>query len=91
MTFFAIMLIIAGVVLAVVPDLVFNITQSWKHGNSSEPSDSYRYITRVQGIILVIVGIVLIIKQIILPVYFTSVPPPDGSKNPSVLLPFDYH
>ena len=55
MTFFAIMLIIAGVVLAVVPDLVFNITQSWKHGNSSEPSDSYRYITRVQGIILVIV------------------------------------
>ncbi len=62
MTFFAIMLIIVGIVLAVVPDLVFNITQSWKHANSSKPSDSYRYITRVQGIILVIVGIVLIVK-----------------------------
>ena len=63
MTFFAIMLIIAGVVLAVVPDLVFNITQSWKHGNSSEPSDSYSYITRVsRHYPLVIVGIVLIIK-----------------------------
>ncbi len=62
MTFFAIMLIIVGIVLSVVPDLVFTITQSWKHSNSSEPSDSYKFITRVQGIILVIVGIILIVK-----------------------------
>ncbi len=62
MAFFAIMLIIVGIVETVVPDLVFSITQSWKHGNSSEPSESYRFITRVQGIILVIVGIVLIGK-----------------------------
>ena len=62
MTVFAIMLIIAGIILVVAPSLVYDITQNWKNGNDSEPSDFYRITTRVQGVILVVVGIVLIIR-----------------------------
>lgn len=62
MTVFAIMLIIAGIILAAAPNLVYDITQSWKNRNDSEPSDFYRIITRVQGIILAVIGIVLIVR-----------------------------
>jgi len=55
------MLIIAGIILVVAPNLVYDITQNWKNGNDSEPSDFYRITTRVQGVILVVVGIVLIV------------------------------
>ncbi len=62
MTVFAILLIIAGIVLAAAPNLIFDITQSWKNDNDSAPSDKYKNITRVQGVILVIIGIVLIVR-----------------------------
>ena len=62
MTIFAIMLIVAGIILAVAPNLVYVITQCWKSSNSSEPSRFYKIITRVQGFILVIIGIVLIVR-----------------------------
>ena len=62
MTVFAVMLILAGVIYAAAPNLVFDITQSWKNDKASAPSDSYRIFTRVQGVILVIVGIVLIVR-----------------------------
>lgn len=58
MTIFAIMLLIAGFFLAFAPKLVYAITQSWKNNCVSEPSHYYIVFTRVQGVILVIVGIV---------------------------------
>lgn len=62
MTIFAIMLITAGIILAVAPNLVYNVTQSWKNISNSEPSSIYKIMTRVQGIILVIIGVVLIVR-----------------------------
>ena len=62
MAVFAIMLIVAGIVLVIAPNLIFHITQSWKNNNDSAPSDLYKIITRVQGVILVIIGIVLIVR-----------------------------
>ena len=62
MTFFAVLLMIAGVLLAAAPDLVFDMTQSWKNGYASKPSDRYRIITRIQGGILVIAGIVMFVR-----------------------------
>ena len=61
MTIFAIMLFIAGITLIISPNLVFTITQSWKSGNASEPSALYKMITRVQGVILVVVAVVLLV------------------------------
>ena len=62
MTIFAIMLITIGIILAAAPNLVYDITQSWKNSNNSEPSSFYKIFTRVQGIILVIVGVALIVR-----------------------------
>lgn len=61
MMIFAIILIIAGIILALAPNLVYEITQSWKNSKGVEPSGFYKIITRVQGILLIIVGIVLIV------------------------------
>lgn len=62
MTIFAILLVIAGIILVTAPNIIFYITQSSKNNNNSEPSDQYKIMTRVQGVILVIIGIVLIVR-----------------------------
>lgn len=62
MSVFAVLLIIAGIVLAAVPNMVYDFTQSWKNNGVSSPSDFYRNFTRVQGIVFVIAGIVLLVK-----------------------------
>ena len=62
MTIFAIVLITAGIILAAAPNLVYNVTQSWKNSRNSEPSSIYKIMTRVQGIILVIIGVVLVVR-----------------------------
>lgn len=62
MTIFAIVLITAGIILAAAPNLVYSVTQSWKNSSNSEPSSIYKIMTRVQGIILVIIGVVLVVR-----------------------------
>lgn len=62
MTLFAIILIIAGVFLTIAPNLVYAITQSWKNSNNSEPSSFYKIVTRVQGIVFVVIGVVIIVS-----------------------------
>ena len=62
MTLFAIILIIAGVFFTIAPNLVYAITQSWKNSNNSEPSRFYKTITRVQGVVLAVIGVVLIVS-----------------------------
>lgn len=62
MTLFAIILIIAGVFLTIAPNLVYAITQSWKNSNNSAPSSFYRIVTRAQGIVLVVIGVVIIVS-----------------------------
>ena len=60
MIVFAIVILIAGILLMAAPKLVYEITQSWKSNSDSEPSNYYMILSRVQGVILTIVGIVLI-------------------------------
>ncbi len=62
MTIFAWMLIIAGVLMAAAPDLVYDLTQRWKNGKETEPSDVYRIMTRIHGGLFVVVGMILIIR-----------------------------
>ena len=40
-----------------VPDLVYELTESWKSNRSAEPSDFYRFSTRFGGVMFILVGI----------------------------------
>lgn len=46
-------------VMLISPGTVYQITESWKNNRDGEPSDLYRLTTRIEGGILLIVGIVL--------------------------------
>lgn len=56
--FIGIVFILCGIMLVVKPRLFFDITESWKHASSSEPTELYIFSTRFGGIIISIIGIV---------------------------------
>lgn len=51
-----IILVIIGLVMLIKPEIVFEITESWKHSSDTEPSDFYKLETRIGGAVLLIVG-----------------------------------
>ena len=52
-----IVLIFWGLVMLCFPDLVYELTESWKSHRSAEPSDIYRFSTRFGGVMCILVGI----------------------------------
>ena len=52
-----IVLIFWGLVMLCFPDLVYELTESWKSSRSEEPSDFYRLSTRFGGVMFILVGI----------------------------------
>ena len=52
-----IVLIFWGLVMLFFPDLIYELTESWKSSRSAEPSDFYRLSTRFGGVMLILVGI----------------------------------
>ena len=52
-----IVLIFWGLVMLCFPDLVYELTESWKSSRSKEPSDFYRLSTRFGGVMFILVGI----------------------------------
>lgn len=61
-----IILLIIGIVMLVLPDVFYQITESWKNDSSAEPSDFYKLHTRIGGILVSLVGVAGIIAHIIL-------------------------
>lgn len=62
----AIIFVIVGVFMTVLPRKVYNITQSWKNNSEAEPSKAYIVTTRLAGVaffILAIVSIALFINK----------------------------
>lgn len=55
--FLGIILIVWGFVMVRFPDLVYELTQSWKNYSSGEPSDLFRFSTRFGGVMCILVGI----------------------------------
>ena len=53
--------ILSGIMLLVKPRLFFDITESWKHVSSSEPTNLYIFSTRFGGVIISIIGVACII------------------------------
>ena len=47
------------------PELIYEVTESWKSYSSGEPSDLYRLSTRVGGVAFIVVGIACIIVAFI--------------------------
>lgn len=52
------LLIVVGIVMIVSPQLVYELTQSWKNNGNAEPSSMYIWNTRLGGVIFTIVGTV---------------------------------
>ena len=50
-------LIAFGIFLLAKPQFYFELTESWKHGGSSEPSDLFILSTRFGGIMCIVVGV----------------------------------
>ncbi|PEJ59621.1 hypothetical protein CN692_05385 [Bacillus sp. AFS002410] len=58
-----VLLIIAGLAFFK-PEVIWFITESWKSSVGSEPSDFYLITTRIGGVILLIVALILLIPGI---------------------------
>ena len=56
-------LFLCGLVMLISPGTVYQITESWKNNRDGEPSDLYKLTTRIEGGILLIVGIVLFVMR----------------------------
>ena len=60
-----IIFLIIGFVMLRFPELIYEVTESWKSYSSGEPSDLYRLSTRVGGVAFIVVGIACIIVAFI--------------------------
>ncbi len=54
---------LCGLIMLISPRTVYQITESWKNNRDGEPSDLYKLTTRIEGGILLIVGIVLLVMR----------------------------
>lgn len=61
-----ILFLIIGILMIVAPNVVYEITESWKNNSDSSPSDFYKLNTRIGGVVFLIVGFLGVI------VYLTS-------------------
>ena len=48
------------------PELIYEITESWKSYSMGEPSDLYKLSTRVGGAAFVLIGIAALIAELFL-------------------------
>ena len=64
--FLSIFILIMGGVMLLFPELVYELTESWKSYSAGEPSDFYIISTRVGGVCCLLAGIAGIISVFIL-------------------------
>ena len=62
----AIILLIVGIVMICFPDIVYEISESWKSNVSDGPSDHYKIYTRIEGAFICLVSIVAIIVTLVI-------------------------
>ena len=53
----SILLILGGLLMLFFPDLVYDLSESWKSNRSAEPSRLYLISTRFGGVMFILVGI----------------------------------
>lgn len=62
----SIILLIVGLFLLFCPEIVYEITESWKSNTSTGPSDLYRLHIRIGGIVCTLIGVFGIVTYIFL-------------------------
>ena len=60
----SILIILLGLFLVIKPDWVYYISESWKSNFNSEPSNLYLVSTKIGGLIVLIIGLVLLILSL---------------------------
>ena len=58
--------VLIGVFMLWKPDIIFLITESWKHNGEAEPSDVFCISTRIGGGIIACLGVCGIVAQFII-------------------------
>ena len=58
-------LLLLGAVLIAFPAVIYELTQSWKHGSASGPSERYVQCTRIEGAIFALVGAAGVVLQFV--------------------------
>lgn len=59
-----ILFLIVGFVMLCFPAFIYEITESWKSYSMGEPSDLYKFSTRVGGAAFILVGAAALIAEI---------------------------
>ncbi len=49
--------LIVGAAMVLKPDIIFQITESWKYNSQTEPSNLFLWQTRFGGVLFLVVGI----------------------------------
>lgn len=57
--------VLIGIFMLWKPDIIFLITESWKHNGEAEPSDVFCISTRIGGGIMICVGVLGIVAHIL--------------------------
>ena len=60
------LLLVLGALMILVPEGIYEMTQSWKHDTPSTPSKAYIISTRFGGGMVTIVGIAAIVGQFLI-------------------------
>jgi hypothetical protein len=52
----SIFILVFGLIMIIVPELSWEISEMWKSNDASEPSDAYKTVTRIKGIVFTVIG-----------------------------------
>lgn len=55
---FVVVFFVVGAVMTFGPSIWWGLTQAWKNDSATEPSDLYLWITRIGGILFLILGVI---------------------------------
>lgn len=55
-----------GIFLFMRPDLLWRLTERWKSYRADEPSELYRRVTKVAGILFALLGMIMVVLPFVL-------------------------
>ncbi|MDD9270437.1 DUF6199 family natural product biosynthesis protein [Paenibacillus sp. GCM10023248] len=66
MGFLGIFLVICGLLMLFKPSMIWNVTESWKSNDATEPSSLYVWSTRFGGVMVTMVGLACLMVKWVL-------------------------
>lgn len=53
----SIIVLLVGIFVVIKPKIVYDLTQNWRNAKSAEPSQLYLFVTRIWGVLFILLGI----------------------------------